>query len=196
MGPYPPLRTHILILPPKSSSVPFPFSLSSMSVPCHHHVSSESLQQLLTGFLASFLPASHPYVTIVSFLNAILFMSLPFSNSSVVLHFLLDLYMAHMSSPGLDPTALAAVIPPYRAHSTSMPWHLLLPRLECPSPFAFLVNSYLPFNPQQKIYTFSLKPYPYCLPTGQVEPSLFLSHTSLCHTLQSYQMIIRTTNIQ
>lgn len=150
----------------------------------------------LTGFLASFSPASDPYVTIASFPMQVRSCHSLSQNSSVVLHFLLDLYMATMSSPGLALPALAAVIPPHHAHSTSMPWHFLLPGLECPSPFAFLVNLYLPFNTQQKIHTFPLKPYPYCLPTGQVEPSLFVSQSSLCHILQSHQMIIRTSNIQ
>lgn len=168
-----------------------------MSVPCHHNVSSELLQQL---------PNWVPCLIFTSFPSICHYSELSKCKSVHVNPFLKSHQLCSiscwtftwptMSSPGLDPPALAAVIPPHHVHSASMPWHFLLPRLECPSPFAFLVSSYLPFNTQQKIYTFSLKPYPYCLPTGQVELSPFLSQASLCHTLQSHQMILRTTNIQ
>lgn len=149
MGPYSPLRTHILIIPPKSFSVLFPFSLSSMSVPCHHHVSSELLQ-LLPNWVPCLIFTSFPSICHYSELpNASPFMSLPFSKFISCAPFPIGPLHGHNEQSWAGSHSLSCCHPtsPCSQHLHALALSITWPRM----------------------------PFPFCLPS---EPLLTLQHST------------------
>lgn len=130
-----------------------------------------------------------------------------YQNSSVVLHPLLDIYVA-LKAPAEQSWAWnpSWLSPPHpsplgtrRTQGTAIapgPWHLLLPLPRMPFPLAYPVNSYLPFNPQHnKVYMHPLKPPPilfYC----RLSRNVTVPITYLCVTTLQLPLMVTTTNIQ